>query len=225
VTRAARLILGAGVVACAVAVVMLAVSARGGGNDPVNSATVQRSAVAVVRGPRGQRGPRGPRGPRGRRGPAGRRGPRGADRALNLTITWRGDAAAPGRDSDSVVVKGIGTLTAVCTPQTQTLTLKPARSDVRTTANISDFEGSAATNEQPYTEGGTPLLIGSPTQPGGALPPNGMIFATLSVEPIAGDGGLGPSPATVTLSSEYKVNDPNPANDYCFIAAQVIAGG
>ncbi len=144
---------------------------------------------------------------------------------LNLTVNWRGDAAAPGRDTDSATIAGIGTLTAVCNPQAQTLTLTPARPDVRTTANVSDFEGSTSTSGQPYTEGGTPLLIGSSNQPGDALPPNGMIFATLSVEPIAGDGGPGPSPATVSLSSEYKVNDPDPANDFCFIAAQVIIGG
>jgi hypothetical protein len=222
VIRAARLLLGPCIAAAVVAVVILAASGRDGGQRRAHTATVQRSAVTVVRGPRGPRGRRGARGPRG---PAGRRGPRGSDRVLNLTINWRGDAAAPGRDADSVVVAGIGTLRAICTPQTQTLTLTPAAGDVRTTANVSDFEGSAATNEQPYTVGGTPLLIGSPTQPGGALPPNGMIFATLSVEPIAGDGGPGPSPATVTLSSEYKVNDPDPAADYCFIAAQVVTGG
>jgi hypothetical protein len=223
VIRPSRLALGAALVAAAVAVVVvLAGTVHRPRHEPAPTPAVRRSAATVARGPRG---PRGLRGPRGRRGATGRRGPRGSDRVLNLTINWRGDTAAPGRDTASAAVGGIGTLKAVCTPQAQTLSLVPARADVRTTASVSDFEGSAATNEQPYTEGGTPLLIGSPTQPGGALPPNGMIFATLSVEPISGNGGPGPAPATVTLSSEYKVNDADPADDYCFIAAQVVTGG
>jgi hypothetical protein len=221
-TRALRLLLGITVAAVVGGVVVLAGSVHRQHRDRASTPAARRSAVAVVRGPRGPRGRRGPRGPRGA---VGRRGPRGSDRVLNLTINWRGDAAAPGRDTASVNIGGIGRLKAVCTPQAQTLTLVPTRGDVRTTANVSDFEGSAASNQQPYTEGGTPLLIGSPTQPGGALPPNGMIFATLSVEPISGNGGPGPSPATVTVSSEYKVNDPDPADDDCFIAAQVVTGG
>ena len=217
--RAARPLLAVGVAVVAAVVVVLGASTGRHRDGAARTATVQRSAVNVLRGPRGPRGRRGPRGPRGA---AGRRGTPGSDHVVNLTVNWRGDAAAPGRDTDSVVIRGIGTLKAVCTPQAQTLTLTPARGDVRTTANVSDFEGSVATNEQPYSEGGTPLQIGSPSQPGGKLPPNGMIVATLSIEPISGNGGPSASPATVTLSSEYKVNDPDATDDFCFIAAQVV---
>jgi hypothetical protein len=124
-----------------------------------------------------------------------------------------------------VAIQGIGTLDAVCNLNRQSLQLTPASSGVRTTANISDFEGSVSSNNQPYsTDPGSPIIIGSPSQPGGALPPNGMLMATFSVQPVSGDGGPGPAPATLTVSSEYKVNDPDPTQNYCFIAGQVIQG-
>ena len=78
---------------------------------------------------------------------------------------------------------------------------------------------------KPYSQDGSPIVIGSPTQPGTALPPNGMLSATFSVEPVTGNGGPGPAPSTLTLSSEYKVNDSDPSQDFCFVAGQVISGG
>jgi len=55
------------------------------------------------------------------------------------------------------------------------------------------------------------------------LPVNGMITAVLSIEPTTGDGGKGPPPATIQLSSERELNHAeNPALNRCFVAAQVV---
>jgi hypothetical protein len=210
------------------------------------SVAAQRSAhaSAVKRGPRGVRGPRGLKGMRGvagsrglqgavgaqgATGPAGPQGPAGisgSDSASSLSINWRGNDAAAGRDSASINIAGIGVLHAECSPSSQTLTLTPAAGGVRTVANISAFESYKANTEQlSSTSPSTPIVLGSPDQPGRALPPNGMLLVTFSVQPTDGDGGSGPLPATLSFSSEYKVNDPDPTLNSCFLAGQVVAGG
>jgi hypothetical protein len=144
----------------------------------------------------------------------------------SLNLNWHDAGTASGHDTASVDIPGIGTLNAVCNTSQETLQLVPADASVRTVANISDFEGSVSSNSQPYSQGnGNPIQIGSPSQPGDALPPNGMLMVTFSVQPVNGDGGAGPAPATLTLSSEYIVNDPNRANDFCYLAGQVVKGG
>jgi hypothetical protein len=122
-----------------------------------------------------------------------------------------------------VSIAGIGTLTAVCNPSQQTLTLTPAASgSVRTSVNVSDFEATQAFNSQPFSQDGSPIQIGSPNQ-GGALPPNGMIMATFSIQPVSGNGGPGPNPATLTVSSEYGPS--KPPSGYCYLAGQVTQNG
>ena len=67
---------------------------------------------------------------------------------------------------------------------------------------------------------GDPLVV--------PLPVSGLVTATLSIEPTNGDGGTGPTPATLTLSVESKSNA-DPANpddrNFCYAAGQVLQAG
>lgn len=181
------------------------------------------------RGPRGLPGDRGPTGARGPAGPQGLAGPPGApgsDRVRSLQVAWQGAAAAAGRDRASVTIGGVGTLTLVCAPDRQQLTLTPAADGVRTVATITESGSSTTSLTQFASQSPSdPIVIGSSGQPGRALPPNGMLLATLSVQPVSGDGGPGPAPATLTLSSEYKANDPDPAQNFCYVSGQALQGG
>ncbi len=148
-------------------------------------------------------------------GPQGAAGAPGTDVSRNLTVNWRQGAFA-GRDTSSADVPGIGTLTVTCNLSEQKLTLAPAASgSVRTSMSVTTFQQSNAPTDQLSTQDGSPITR--------TLPPNGMLQATLSVQPVDGDGGPGPAPATLTLSSEYKVNDP--ADQFCFVAGQALVAG
>ncbi len=177
-----------------------------------------RHRVTVRRGPAGPTGPAGPAGPAGPPGPAGGAGPAGPQIALSLQVDWREASNVQGHESASVALPGIGTLSASCTLQAQTLTLTPASSTYRTVLDASTLQGEGSqgvsSNERRETTGAPTTL---------ALPPNGMITATVSLEPIAGNGGEElAAPAMLTLSSEYKLNGASGAEDDCFVAAQVV---
>jgi hypothetical protein len=105
------------------------------------------------------------------------------------------------------------------------MSLTPAADGVRTSATVSLFEGADAVTTQLASESpDNPLGLGRALPRAGVLPPNGMLLATLSVQSVRGLGGAGPAPAGVTVSSEYVLNDPDPARDHCFVAGQVVAG-
>ena len=211
-------------IATVAAVIAAAVGVASSGAATSQTAAVQASSVrhgiVIVRGPRGYRGYRGfrgPQGPAGPQGPTGAQGPAGTDHVSSFSVNWSSGNWS-GHDSASVSIAGIGTLTAVCNPSQQTLTLTPSTGGARTSVNVSDFEANSAYNSQPFSQDGSPIQIGSPNQ-GGALPPNGMIMATFSVQPISGNGGPGPNPATLTLSSEYGPS--RPPSGYCYLAGQI----
>ncbi|HEY7892384.1 MAG TPA: hypothetical protein VIC05_09275 [Solirubrobacteraceae bacterium] len=171
--------------------------------------------VSVRRGPPGPVGPAGPAGPQG---PAGATGAPGPQIAVSLQVDWREASNIQGHESASVALPGIGTLSASCTLQAQTLTLTPASSTNRTVLDASTLQGEGnqgvSSNERRETTGEPTTL---------ALPPNGMITATVSLEPIAGNGGEQlSSPAMLTLSSEYEQNGSSGSEDYCYIAGQII---
>src|SRR5262249_47375785 len=63
---------------------------------------------------------------------------------------------------------------------------------------------------------------GGVTPPGYYLPNNGMVTGQLQVEPFTGNGGPGPAGATFTPSSEYKVNDADPSQNFCHISGQIV---
>jgi hypothetical protein len=203
--------------------------AASGATTQQTQAQVSRAShgMIIARGPRGYRGARGYRGLRGPTGPQGATGSQGpagtpgTDRVSSFSVNWSSGNWS-GHDSASVNIAGIGTLTAVCNPSQQTLTLTPASASVRTSVNVSDFEATQAFNTQPFSQDGSPIPIGSPNQ-GGALPPNGLIMATFSIQPVNGNGGPGPSPTTLTMSSEYGPS--RPPSGYCYLAGQVTQGG
>lgn len=180
--------------------------------DPVRSTTADDGAraqsAAKVRVD--SRLPRGPRGPRGARGPAA------TDLVRSLTINWR-NGASGGRDAAGVDVPGVGRLVATCRRGDAKLVLLPARGGVRTVASVTRFESTNSTNATPSsTRADDPVAVADP------LPVNGMLSATLSVQPLSGDGGRGPAPATLVATSEMKLNGTTPDEDFCFVAAQVI---
>jgi hypothetical protein len=198
---------------------------------PATRATVAQAAattspakvrVLVKRGLRGRTGARGRAGAKGIKGTPGAQGQAGApatDVARSLTINWRGRTFA-GRDTATAVLPSIGRLDLSCNPDTQELKLTPSRADARTVATVNRFQSATAGHERRASSGRDPIVV--------PLPVNGMITAVFSVEPNGGDGGSGPAPATLTLSSEIKLNaDPgDPADvNFCYVAAQALQAG
>lgn len=193
---------------------------RSAGATAKTAAAAPKVRVLVKRGVRGRTGPRGRTGKPGRRGITGARGPAGRDAtdvARSLSINWKGTFA--GRDRATASVPGIGRLDITCNGSVQELVLTPARADVRTVATIDRFQSATAGHER-RASGGEPIVV--------PLPVNGMLTGVFSIEPAGGDGGPGPAPASLTLSSERKLNaDPaDPADfNFCFIAAQTLQAG
>jgi hypothetical protein len=177
--------------------------------------------VVFIRGTAGPVGPQGAEGAAGATGPAGPEGPPGPpgpNLAVSLTLNWSGLAHAPERDTTVQSVPGIGQAEARCTLEEQVLLITPTVTGVRTVADVTTFQGEGtagvSSHARLYSESTAPLRI--------PLPTNGMVEGTLSLEPIAGNGGPGSAPYSLTLSSEWKLNDPNEANDYCYIAGQLL---
>lgn len=221
-------------------------ASRGGGGGKASSSSELPQVVVETasrgpqdgvapRGKRGKRGPRGRTGPQGERGPTGDTGPRGIEgssdeHVLDIGVDWNGAANAPGNDSASVVLPGIGTLQILCPstppddPSVRRLILTPANAGRRTVANLTSFEGSgvnapASTNQRYQTDDQTPISA--------LIPSNGMISGSFSVEPNSGgsaDAGQLPV-ADITLSSFWKVNDPIASENSCHISAQLLAKG
>lgn len=111
-------------------------------------------------------------------------------------LLWRGDGAAAGRDDTVADLPGVGRIRLLCqaTPAgTRTVSLDRAGASTVTTR-----EGSVDT-AVPYTG---PVLT--------ALPNNGQIQ-------IDTDTG-----ARVLISSRWKVNDPDPAQNSCAVSAQSV---
>jgi hypothetical protein len=111
-------------------------------------------------------------------------------------VLWRGDAAAAGRDDTIADLPGVGRIRLICqaTPSgARTVYLERAG-----TSTVTTREGSVDT-AVPYAG---PVLT--------SLPNNGQIQ-------IDTDTG-----ARVLISSRWKVNDPDPAQNSCAISAQSV---
>jgi hypothetical protein len=114
-------------------------------------------------------------------------------------VVWRGDAAAPGRDTAVSDVPGVGRLSVVCQAGpsgTRQLTLQTAA-------------GATITTRQAAEDVAVPQAAGPIVA---ELPNNGQVQ-------IAVNGG-----GTVLVSSRWKVNDPDGAANSCAVSAQAIAG-
>jgi hypothetical protein len=114
-------------------------------------------------------------------------------------VVWRGDGNAAGRDTASVDVPGLGVLNVTC---------QPGEGGVHRLTLDAPQGGTVVTRE-----GSDDFAV--PDPPGKIetyLPNNGMLAITLG-------GGQ-----TVTVASRYKLNDPDPAQNWCAIAAQAVSG-
>ncbi len=173
-------------------------------------------------GPRGRKGARGLTGRQGAPGPAGPAGtpgapgPQGApavdDLVRSLSVNWRLNASAT-RDRGSITLPGLGSVSVVCNADEQHLVLTPGAAG-RSVVSFQRFQ--AASVESGRTRAPDPV----------ALPVNGMLTGTISVEPTAGDGGPGPAPASFVLSSERKLNAApgDEAENFCSVNLQVLRG-
>lgn len=170
-------------------------------------------------GPRGVQGEPGVEGQPGAEGPQGPPGPPGPNIAVSPTLNWRGSEAAAGRDTTIAGIPGVATVEIRCNAEAQQILVTPAATGARTVIDATTFQGEGtagvSSNERLFTESTTqPLAM--------ALPPNGMLEGTLSVEPISAGASTAPAPLSFTFSSEWKLNDPSPDGDYCFVAGQFL---
>jgi hypothetical protein len=189
--------------------------ATGGSSKSTGKASKTGSGFNLGEGPRGPAGPAGPVGPAGPAGPEGPTGPV-SNAVESLTINWR-DGVSAADPAATTTLPGLGSATLTCTPSAQSLTITPASAGPVTVLDTDTAQGAGtqgATSFVSTTSQGAPITV--------AVPNNGMIFATISLQPSSGAGGPGPAPASMTLSSEWKLNDPNPVNNFCFIAAQFV---
>jgi hypothetical protein len=117
--------------------------------------------------------------------------------ARSTSLVWRGADAAPGHETSSVAVPGLGTLTLNCA----------ANGNGSRTLTVDSAQGATIVSRESSTDVSAPQPIGPVTA---NLPNNGQLFVTF------------PSGATILVSSRWKVNDPDLTQDFCFIAAQAI---
>lgn len=220
----------------------------GGGASSVEttaSSSKQAETAGKKRGKRGKRGPQGPPGPRGKRGNQGPQGPQGATGAKgnpgtpadqlikNLSVDWNGEGNADGSDRITTGIPGVGTLQLRCltgnfdSDERRSLRLTPIDgTGERTVISATTFQGAGtsadhANNDRYVRQPGSadPIVVPIPT--------NGMITATLSTEPVTGNGS---NPGTrntavVTLTSYWKVDDADPSNNFCHVSAQAVIEG
>lgn len=177
--------------------------------------------VVVVRGANGPRGLAGVAGAEGPPGPEGLQGPPGApgpNIAVSPTLNWHGLENAEGRDTALTELPGMARIELRCGTAAQDILITPLNEGVRTVADVTTFQGEGtagvSSHDRLFTESTAPMAI--------PLPPNGMIEGTLSVEPISSEGADGAAPASFTFSSEWKLNDPDEAANYCYIAGQFL---
>lgn len=118
--------------------------------------------------------------------------------ARSVQVAWRGEANAPVNGVAATEFPGLGTVSITCLPgERRRLEVAAAAG-----ARIVTREGS---------EDGALREPGGPTV--AALPNNGMVVVEV-------DGG-----ARILVASRWKLNDPDPGRNWCFVAAQVLSPG
>ncbi len=200
----------------------------------------QRRARRGLPGPRGRRGPVGPRGKpgkRGKRGPTGPRGPQGVagsnnERVYDISINWRNTGNAPGNDTATQSIPGVGTLKLACPatnpteyPGDRKLTIfGPATDARRAVATLTTLQGAGVNGNSSLQR----LTAGKGESASLGLPNNGMVEGTISAEP-QNSGSVPPGSltnASIVISSYYQTNDPgNPADNWCLISGQLVVKG
>jgi hypothetical protein len=117
--------------------------------------------------------------------------------ARSAQVVWRGDANAAGHDTATTTVPGLGTVTVLCQP-----------GDGNRTITIDTPQGATVTTRQASEDNAVGQQIGPVVA---QLPNNGQLSIALA------DG------QTALVSSRWKTNDPDPTQNWCAVAAQVIA--
>lgn len=115
-------------------------------------------------------------------------------------VVWRGDAAAAGRDVSVADVPGVGRLAVTC----------QAGVDGQRTAVLETGAGGKVITRESTWDGAVPQAVGPIVV---RLPNNGQVQVDV-------DGG-----ARLLISSRWKANDPDPAQNFCAVAAQAVAAG
>ncbi len=113
-------------------------------------------------------------------------------------VVWRGDAAAAGRDVSVAEIPGVGRLTVTC----------QAGVNGQRTAVLETGAGGTVITRESTWDGSVPQAFGPITVP---LPNNGQVQVDVH-------GG-----ARLLISSRWKVNDPDPTQNSCAVAAQGVA--
>ncbi len=117
--------------------------------------------------------------------------------ARSGSIAWRGSDAAAGHDATAFAVPGLGTVSLTCQAA-----VNGARS-----LTVDTEQGATVTLREASTDSARGQALGPVSAD---LPNNGMLAVAF------------PSGARLLVSSRWKVNDPDPAQNSCFVAAQAI---
>ena len=117
--------------------------------------------------------------------------------ARSLSLAWRGEANAAGRDGQTAIVEGLGRVDVTCAP---------GRDGTRW-VTVTGPSAATVTRREGSEETVTPVETGPVAVP---LPNNGMLKLEF-------EGGR-----SLLLSSRFKFDDPEPAENFCFVAGQAI---
>ena len=124
--------------------------------------------------------------------------------ARGLALAWRGADAVPADTSTATPVPGLGTLRLRCDARPEGLRQLVVEPDAALPGlTLTTYEGS---NRSDRALGHTPYVL--------ALPNSGLVEASTP------SGG----PLRLLVSSRWKVNDPDPAQNFCRLSAVVVAG-
>jgi hypothetical protein len=124
--------------------------------------------------------------------------------ARGLALAWRGADAVPADTSTATPVPGLGTLRLRCDARPEGLRQLVVEPDAALPGlTLTTYEGSDRSDR---ALGHTPYTL--------ALPNSGLVEASTP----SGD------PLRLLVSSRWKVNDPDPAQNFCRLSAVVVAG-
>jgi hypothetical protein len=118
--------------------------------------------------------------------------------ARSAQVFWRGEASAAANGTAAVEFPGLGALSLRCEPgQPRQLSVSSAAGGLVTTREASE-DSSLREPAGPVTAN---------------LPNNGMVVVEMN------------SGERIVVASRWKLNDPNPSQNWCAIAAQVLSPG
>jgi hypothetical protein len=118
--------------------------------------------------------------------------------ARTVQVVWHGEANAAANGYSAVEFPGLGTVSIRCEPG------EPRQIRVES-AGGAKIVTREASEDSAITEGAGPVVAD--------LPNNGMVVVEMS------------SGQRILIASRWKLNDPNPSQNYCAIAGQVASAG